>query len=228
MYEIIDGELQGEARRAAIKHIEGCERCMARMRVLVGLESAVDAVFESLPEEECPDPHVLQAYSEGALPPEEKRKVEEHLKVCDVCAIVLEEGAQMEKEYVRLEKEWLKSSKERLEKAGLYETVKKFLVGCVSDVEAVLAQMDAFRFALKPVPVFRGKKPAETPVQRIPVRCKSGVLVIAVTGKDPRTTHLRVIDEKGEVVADSLCSSEGIAAFFGISPGYYSVEAVDG
>ena len=226
MYELIDGELKGDARREAIKHIEGCDKCMARMRELVGFEITLGDAWSKFRKEECPSAETLHDYSEGDLSEEERSQVEKHLKRCEICAFVLEESAALTKEYARQEERWLKDNRQRLG-SQLYEKVKRFLAERFSEAQAILEQADAFRFQLKPVALFRGRKPERRDRPRLPVVCKSGSVIIVVTGKDPSGVRVRLMDEKEEIVAEESCSPEGIAAFLDIPTGYYLVEVVD-
>jgi len=225
MFAIIDGDLAGEPRRTAIEHIEGCEKCMNRMRFLVGLQGALEETWAAFRKQECPAPDTLHAYSEGALSAEASAEVKKHLDRCAVCSLIIEQSQQMVDDYIREEQSLLKSNEERLG-SSLFGKVRRFIEERFERAEEMLEQADMFRYTLKPVPAFRGEGADEGERRRMPVVCKSGSVIVAVTGAAAEGVRVRLLDEDGREVADESCSSEGMAAFLDVSPGYYTVEIV--
>jgi len=226
MYALLDGELKGDARREAMKHIKGCDKCLARMRNVVSFERTLREAWRKFRKEECLTFETLYAYSEGTLPPKEHANVKKHLAQCAACWLVLKEGAWLAEEYTRQEQEWLKSNEERLGKR-LYARVRQFLEERFEKAKELVSSADMYLWQLQPVPVFRGGKPPERHEEPIPVVCRSDSVVIVVTGREPKGLQLRLVDENGKEVAVQSCSAEGIATFQDIPAGYYSVELVE-
>jgi hypothetical protein len=226
MYEIMDGGLTGPARRAALQHIRECEKCAARMRVLVGLQETLGDALTDFWDEQCPAPEVLHAYMEDTLPSEERAETAKHIKACTRCSLVLEEASWLLREYTREEEILLRSNRERLG-SQLYERVQEFLKERFSEVAEIVKSADMYLYLLKPVPVFRGGKPAERREEPLPVVCRSNSVVVVVTGREPKDLQLRLVDEKGQEVAVGSCSAEGIATFEDVPAGYYAVELVE-
>ena len=226
MYELIEGALQGGGRRDAIEHIKGCKDCMARIRNLVGFEKLLRETWSKFRERECLSPEQLHDYWQGTLTDSETARVKKHLEQCAVCSLILEESVWLAEEYERQEEEWLKSNEERLGKR-LYARVSEFLEERFEKAKELVSNADMYLWQLKPVPVFRGGKPAERREETIPVVCRSSSVVIVVTGREPEGLQLRLVGETGKEVAVQSCSAEGIATFQDVPAGYYSVELVE-
>jgi len=226
MHEIVDGELKGEARREALKHIRECDRCADKMREIIGLGRMLDKAWSEFGAQKCPAPQVLYDYSEDKLSPDERASVKEHLQRCKLCVAVLEEGALLAEEFARQEEMLLKSNKERLG-AQLYGKVQDFMARRFEQAEEILEKADVFQLQLKPVPVFRGRRPAKAREVGIPVMCKAGTLAVVVTGRNPEGTRVRLIDKDGKTIAEEVCSSEGVVAFLEVPDGDYTVKEVE-
>jgi hypothetical protein len=220
MYEIIDGALGGEGRRAAMEHIRGCEKCANRLRVLEGLERTSSEAWGLFRAEECPAPEVLHGYSERTLPAEEHANVQKHLDQCEVCSLILDRAAWAAEEYARQEQEWLKSNEERVGRRR-YSKVKQFVEERYERAQEMLAMVDVYLLQLKPVPVFRGKKPAKEAGPRVAIFCKGGTVLVMVDPVDSEGVRVQLVDKGGKVVAEGECSTEGIATFEDMPEGYY-------
>ena len=145
MYEFIDDELTPEERLAVMRHIKGCDGCMKRFKVLVGLERVLQKAWDKFRERECLSPEELHDYWQGTLTDSETARVKKHLEQCAVCSLILDESAWLAEEWELVEQEWLKTNEERVGKRTL-EMVRAFLTKQFGPekAEEILANADVY------------------------------------------------------------------------------------